>query len=346
MKNKMIILKNSMGEKIAIQYRLFQVGDEKGMIQCMQDEYGETYFKQDFYREEVLQEENKSGHICFLIAETKNGEIAGMMALKSFAPQETMCEVASQIFRKKYRGYGMAFPFFEYGLEQLKRKPYSAGYCLPVLFHNITQRLLKKLGFIATGMFLDVFDMDKITHSYQNGKNKKHSQGIQILPLKKKDAGNLFLPQEHIAYCKKIYRRLGVTCQFVQKEDSIQKMLSESIIFQKKETMQSYLELTVLKIGFDFQQRLDVFLKQNPLIDKSTMNVLINCNDENAVYAYEVLKDNGFFFTGLKPLCSDKEYFIMHNCGQIEISFDDYVLSDEFLETKRYIQQCYKDRNI
>lgn len=74
-----------------------------------------------------------------------------------------------------------------------------------------------------------------------------------------------------------------------------------------------------------------------PAVGNQTINVCLNINDPNAQNAYVVLKEMGYFFTGLKPLCSDREYMILHKAGDVEIFFEDYVLTGGFRELADYV---------
>jgi hypothetical protein len=69
----------------------------------------------------------------------------------------------------------------------------------------------------------------------------------------------------------------------------------------------------------------------------------LNCNDPGAVWAYETLQNMGYFFTGLKPLCSEREYMVLHHEGEVEIYFEDYWVSGEFANLIRYVEACYKE---
>lgn len=340
---QLLQLQNKEGNTLSLILREYRSGDESGMIACIRDEYGSTYFKRGFYLPEQIRREAESGHITFLVAEAR-GEIAGMLILKQFYPEEAMCEIASQIFLKKYRGYGLAIPFFEYGMEILKSRHYTAAYCLPVLFHDTTQRLLYRLGLRATGFILNVFDMGRITHSYKRDRNKKHSQGIQIMAQEKRDAGILYLPPEHIGICKKIYDSLGVTYRIY--EEPKQRtgircgilLPAVSSITAKQDENQSSLEIHIHHIGADICERIESIHKKYPLTGMQTANVFLNINDRNAVWAYWRLEEAEYFFTGLKPLCSDKEYMVLHNPGEVESFFEDYVLTEEFKILLNYIE--------
>lgn len=346
---KTLCLKNKEGRKLTLILRMYKPGDEDGMIACIQNEYEDTYFKRDFYHPAYLRAEAKNGHITFLVAQTVAGEIAGMLLLKEFAPEEGMCEIASLIFRKKYRGYGLATPFFEYGMEILLSRNYSAAYCLPVVFHNTTQKLLCRMGLRATGFVLNVFDTEHMIHSYKNGRNSKHSQGIQIRAVGKQDAGRIYIPIEHQKLCSRIYESLGVGYHLADRtEYNRQERLLPCEISYKQDELQSSLEIQIHCIGPDLPERITALHEKFPLKGKQTANIFLNINDQNAVRAYYFLTKMGYFFTGLKPLCSKREYMVLHHPGEVKIYPEDYVLSEEFKDLMQEIlfNRFKKERKI
>ena len=354
-KEQTLVLESRGKQPITVHLRLFRPGDENGMIACIRDEYGDTYFKTGFYDPEYLRREAEEGVITFLIAETDEDGIIGMMILKEFYPKESMCEIASQVFRKKYRGYGLAMPFFEYGMKLLLSRNYSAAFCLPVLFHDVTQRLLYRLGMRATGLVMNVFDMDHITHSYNNGRNRKHSQGIQIRAVGKRDAGVVYLPEEHYAFCRDIYASLGAVFTIAaadirripdnedcEAQDRTRQLPVYTEMEYANDDLQHGLTIDIRRAGRDLAERIMKLHTRYPLQGKQTAVIFINCNDPGAVWAYEVLQEMGYFFTGLKPLCSEREYIVMHHEGEVQIYFEDYWVSGEFANLIGYVETCYK----
>ncbi len=357
---RMLTQHDRQGKEQKFLLRVSRSGDEEGMIACIRDEYGDTYFKRELYRPAYMRLEAESGHITFLVAEAVSddkriscGEIAGMLILKEFYPEESMCEIASQIFRRKYRGFGLAEPFFAFGMEILLSRNYTAAYCLPVLFHDVTQRLLRRQGLIATGLVLNVFDTDNITHSYHNGRNTKHSQGIQIRAVGKRDAGMLYLPEECRDFCRTIYERLGVRYRIWEKTASSPmggtppgslsgcrqeakrnggRNPPRSRISARQDDRQSSLEIRVHRTGADLPEQMKALHDRYPLRGKQTANVFLNINDRNAVWAYRRLREAGYFFTGLKPLCSDREYMVLHHAGEVKMWLEDYAVTEEFKE--------------
>ncbi len=346
--NRCYRVKNKSGEEKTFLIRLSEPGDEKGMIECIRDEYGDTYFKRSFYNEGFLAEKAKKKEIIFLVAEVidtalrtespRTGEIAGMTILKDFYPEESMCEVASQIFKKKYRGYGLSMIFFEHSMYMVENTNRTSVICLPVMFHDITQRLMKRFGLVATGLIMNVFDVEGIIHSYDNGRNTKHSQGLQVKKISKTKVGTLYIPREHIKFCKKIYRSLGVKYK-ISRFSKYHRKTSFSEVTCAQDANQNSLEIRIISIGDDVLEQVDRVLKEYPLRGKQTANIFLNINDENAVWLYEQLKNRDWFFAGLRPLCGRNEFMILHNCGETKVYFEDYHMSEEFRKIVEYIQK-------
>lgn len=348
---QILMLNNREGKSITVQLRKYIEGDEEGMISCIRDEYGETYFRKGLYDPEYIRKRAKEGSVTFLVAMTEEGEIAGMMMLKESCLGEYTCEMSSLIFRKKYRGYGLAMPFLEYGMKSLMSGAYSAILSLPVLFHNMAQRLLQRLKMHATGLLMNVFDLSRTVHSYFNGRNKKHSQGIQIMALEKKDAGTLYIPKEHGVFCQCIYGTLGVTCRIMEineqdeEEEPYEDFPTCSELECANDDTQSSLEICVDRVGRDLEKQITELYTHYPLRGKRTAVLLLNCNDAGAVWGYGILKKMGYFFTGLKPLGGKREYIVMHHPGKVKIYFRDYITYGEFDALVKYIEECYRQRN-
>lgn len=356
------------GERLEISFRTLEDRDTDGVIACIRDEYGDTYFKRDFYNPKFIREEHREGIITFLVAVTDLDEVAGIMILKKFYPYESMIEIATQIFKKKYRGYGLAEHMFDYGMKLLQEMPCSAVYSLPVTFHGISQRLLRMRGLIGCGFIFSVFDMEKIQQSYGKRRNLKHSQGIQILAKDKTDAGTLYIPQEQRGFTGWLYKKLGVRFRLADAEGDagygdgssgsgnagnragscepgyVENQDVSCQVMKTIDWVQSSAAITIYKTGDGLKAYLESVLEEYGSLPRFTLNVFLNVNDPGAVAAYYLLKEKGFFFAGYKPLCSENEYMVMHNPLEVPIIFKDYVLTEEFRDLIQYMEVFYEER--
>lgn len=345
---KMQLYHRETGERLEVTFRTLEERDAEGVVECIRDEYGDTYFKRDFYNPEFIRKEHREGIITFLVAVTDMADVAGVMILKEFFPYEFMIEIATQIFKKKYRGYGMAEHMFDYGMTILQEMPCSAVYSLPVTFHAISQRLLRMRGLIGCGFIFSVFDMGKIQQSYGKRKNLKHSQGIQILAKDKTNGGTLYIPSEQKGFTGWLYKKLGVTCHLADvpedREWNTGDRHAPCQVMKTIDWIQSSAAITIYRTGSGLKEYVEMILEEYGKLPHFTLNVFLNVNDPGAVAAYYLLKDYGFFFAGFKPLCSENEFMVMHNPLAVPINFDDYILTEEFRDLSQYVEVFYEER--
>ena len=329
-------------KEIDLQFRQFRPEDVMALISCIRDEYGDTYFKQSFYNPEALLVDDATKKIQFLVVQRDDGEIVGMMALKRFKPQEDMCEIASQIIRREYRGYHIAWPFFQYGMSVLAKLPeVSAVYCLPVLFHKITETLMERLGLVPCGFICSVFFMDHICHSYHRDGNHKHPQGIMIKKQEKQSAGVLYVAKEHQEIAAQIYSALQVSFSFGDPEP----MTGTSALHYYNDERQQNCAIYVDHSGTDLMQRVRE-IQQQFSGSWQTYNVFLNVSDSGAVEAYRQLTAEGFFFTGFQPLCSVREIMVLHDPGLVRIDFTTWALTPAVARLRDYIEQCYQGKAL
>lgn len=327
-------------EALSIWLREYRIGDEQGIIDCIRDEYGDSYVKAQWYSKTAIMENAVKGRDIFIVAQLPNGEIAATTALaKAQGQNAAVYEIAAQVVKKKYRGHGIAQRIFEYSLKLLEDKNVSAVYSQPVLFHDITQRFLCSLGFNATGILPNMYDLKVLHHSYDNGRNTKMPLGIQVRAKGRQNIGRLYLPKRHRDFIVRRYEELCVEYQVADSSASnCEKMPVSSISYQHNRT-HHYLEISIHAIGLDWERQLKWLLSTYPLKGKNTANVFLNINDANVVSVYHWLAGRGFFFTGVMPLCCANEYMIMHHMGETPFYLEDLKLNREFENIAKYIEK-------
>ncbi|MBR3721166.1 MAG: hypothetical protein IKN12_00205 [Selenomonadaceae bacterium] len=329
-------------EKINVCFRPMKDGDASVIVKCIQDEYGETYFKRSFYDTAEIIKYNADGHIRFFLAELDTKEIIGMVVLKRFLPREEMCEIASMIFLKEYRGFKMAYPFFQYTEEFIKSidktEPVSAIFCLPVLFHDITQKLMERLGLVPTGFVFGKFLIKNIRHSYGVIDAPKHPQGIMIKKLARQSAGEVFIPAEHREIASKMYRELGVDFTLARGDAECEN-LEESVISHEDDDIQQNSMIYVDKAGRDIAEKVQAIQKISDG-KNATFSVFLNISDRGAIGAYKKLRALGYFFAGFQPLCSPREIMVLHNPMGVPLKLETLSLTPAFAYWRDYVEKC------
>lgn len=334
---------NRTGETKTFTLRAYEAGDEAGMLACIRDEYGDSYFKRDFYDVKKLREKALSDAYVFFVAECE-GQIAGMELLALFCTEgDDYIEPASQIFHRKVRGYGLASALVDYTFALARELEPSALFVHAVTFHDITQHVCGAQGMLPTGFRLGSFLTSGMKNSYPKGNCPKYSEGIMILPLQKKQAGVVYVPEELAAVVGDCYDRLGMTytlssvraayrsaaCSLTAVTDAAQRMVCVRV--------HSHGETLVHEV----QQLLCAHTEPYWVYQ-----IALPANDGQLLTAYEQLKALGFFFTGVKAACADTEQIYMQWCGDLALCMEDYVLTDAFARMRDRIQYFYDRRKV
>ena len=342
-----ILLKNAKtGDEKEFIMRPYREGDEGGMMACIRSEYGQSYFKSSFYDEAWIREHAKSDDYDFFVAET-GGEIAGMEIFTHFSEVDECVEPASQILAREYRGYGLSIALVDYTYDILEQMDIPSIFVHAVTFHEFTQSTCEKRGMFPVGFRLGRFLSEKMNNSYPKGRCDKYSEGIMIEPVKKREAGTIYLPEELASFGKEIYDRIQVSCDIktsgvVSADD--RPPAGEYRI--KVDEAQEFVEVLVISEGLDLVRKMTELVKTYK--GKGCYSIQVALYDDTpAIFEnYEKLKKAGYFFTGLKPVCGEREQLYMQWIDDWNLCMEDYVLTESFAGIRDVIQKFYENRIV
>jgi len=310
--------------------RLFRPGDEEEVLKCVEEEYGDTYYRREYYDRDLLLKQTGSGKLLLFLA-CCDGELCGIQSIISHSPGETRLEAASQIFKKAYRGYGLPYELVKYTYEAAKSLKPSCIYASTVIFHNITQKMCEDAGMKAVAFNFGSHLTSGMHNSYSLGKSEKYGQAILILPVAKQDAGNVYIHPEIENPVKRLYRELGVNANIISRTsdalppEGTGKTLLDLSINEREQSI----SIKVKKIGKDLMEVIKD-IKDSHSKKYWTIQLILPVDEECALSAYEKLRKEGFFFTGLRPLCSSQEEIFMQYTGDVLFCFEEFSLTDEF----------------
>lgn len=350
--SKEVVLAGTGNESRRFVMRAFACGDEQGMMECVREEYGDSYFKRDFYDEAKIRENAFGGHYRFFVAET-DGEIAGMEIFALFGGDEDYIEPASQIIRKKYRGYGLASELVHYTLPLAEQMRPCSLFVHAVTFHKATQSVCEDYGMVPVGFRLGSFLASLMHNSYNTGLCDKYSEGILIKPVAKKDAGEIYLPGELADYGRKIYDRLGVKYHILTPDEAVYQGKFDGIAREPDEDadveintdrLQRSVRVKVVGSGRNLAAIMRELISGFGGEENWTIQVMLNIDSPAVYYEYEELKKVEFFFAGLKPLCGVHERMYMQWTGETRLNMENYELTDSFDELRQDIDKYYRNR--
>lgn len=321
-----------------VKFRRFEQKDSKTLIDCIRDEYGDTYFRKNFYDEENLLKTFESAGINFFVAE-KSGEIAGILGYDHL---KYTCELTTGIINKKFRGQHISKPMFEYVIAEIRKQDTLSASGYPVLYHNTVQKILVNLDFKPVGFLLSDLMSANISSSYIGNdlKEFKKSYGLMIMKNKFDDVRKIHLPSEQVNFAGKIYRSLGLKIDI---DTELHGLYGMTEIEFENDSIEKTCTITIKNSGEDLIRKIQE-LHSKFDSEQQTFNIYLDISDEKSVNAYEELIKCGYFFTGLKPICSEHEFMIMHNPRKTSVDFDKFILAQDFEQIRDYVKKQYERR--
>ena len=335
---KVTLTHHKTGEKREFTLRPFCCDDVKAVIQCVKDEYDDTYYRREYYDEKLLVEMTESGGLYLYLA-CCGDELCGIQSIVSHAPEDTRLEAASQIFRKKFRGYGLPYELVKYTYDVARSLSPSSIYASTVVFHNITASMCEDAGMVPVAFNLGSHITSKMHNSYMLGNSEKYAQAILILPVAKKDAGTVYVHSDIAGVVNRLYLQLGVKADIkstYQATEDAAHLNPAALKVSVNEREQS-VSIRVVETGSDLITRVREIMSSYTG-ELWTFQLILPVDEPCAIREYEELVKEGFFFAGLRPLCCEKEQIFMQNIRDVRFNFDEYVLTDRFRALLEEIQ--------
>ena len=336
----------SKGEgSLAFLFRQYAPGDEYGMMECVKDEYKDTYFKRNFYDPDKIRANALSDRYCYFVAE-HDGEIAGMVIFALFHDDgDDYIEPASNIIRRKYRGFGLAHALVYYALPFAEKLDPSCLFVHAVTFHSATPALCEGYGMTPVGFRLGRFLASLMDNSYDSSRCRKYSEGVMIKPVRKRAAGRVYLPEELAGYAHKIYGRLGAQCDIVSAapDEPCGDFGDEAELDISRDQLQRFVGVKVRKSGKDIAERMKELIGSFNGEPDWAVQIELSASSPAIFSEYDMLKEAGFFFSGLKPLCGAEEKLYMQWVSNASLDMDRYVLTESFDEIRRDIEGFFAE---
>ena len=333
---------NADGNKISVRFREFVEKDADAIVNLIREEYDDKYQNQKFYDRNFIIQSYREGKVIFQVAETADGEIVGCLNMQKNFPRDNYANMGTGLVSKNFRQYHLFQPLIKFVMEEIyNRREVSAICAYLVMYHEITEKLIDRLGLTPCGLVPQKVLIANSKNSFAvKGKNLKYTSVFAVTKVLQNDAGKIYLPVEHTNFAEKIYSALKVHCEIISYKMNLK---GESKIFVEDSPAQKYSAIYVDDSGADLAEKISE-IETARQDDLQTFNIFLNISDEKAVAAYEVLRGLGYFFAGFKPIGGSREVMILHNPKKVVINFDELKATDHYLPLKNYVKKCYDNR--
>lgn len=332
----MIFEDRDRGRRTNIEFRPFSRGDGYSFRRCLEDFYGGGYPYREYLEEEFLLEKCNSGNMLILCGITSGGEIVSTSAVRLDEEFKGSALLLLRVVKAAYRGMGIGKVQEEKLFEYVEQQTHLLSVYADVMTHNcVSQGSLARRGFVHCGLRLMLYRNSIMVPGLRLAEEGKMSQAVMCRRGAIQDVGLLHCPAEHAKEVSRIYQQLGAECGIDR--DSILPCREKTDISWKKEELHHSCIMMVESAGRDFSKLLHCKMKETDDWNDVTVLCYLNMKDEAAVFAYELLRKAGFFFTGLKPLQIRKEYMLLSHTGRQQIRYQDIHLHEEGADLLSYI---------
>ena len=114
---------------------------------------------------------------------------------------------------------------------------------------------------------------------------------------------------------------------------------NHAVLSIKRDEVQRLIMIKVDEPGKDLVTQMRYLKKSFGNEPYWVIQIMLNTDTPVIYDQYEELKSEGFFFSGLKPLCGSHERMYMQWIGNTELHMDKYVLTQSFEEIRRDIER-------
>lgn len=319
--------------KIGVTFSEYSSDDYDGFVNCIDGFYHGGYPYKQYLDKEYLDKKTKDGSMIVTIAKNASGKIVGTSAAQKLdGVFSGSVLLLLRCVDKSCRGIGIGSRQELYLFELISKKFGDAlSLYADVMTHDaISQGTLCRRGFSLCGIRMMLYKNEIMVPALRFPENTKMSQAIYCKAVGKKDI-KINVPDELECFIKSIYDDLRVNADFAKK---LGKTAEKGVYDWSDKPTHSSAEFYIVVSGKDFEKEF-LPLIESKISEGYTAVAYINAEKSGAVDVYEKLKENGFYFSGIKPLSENGEYIVMSHSKACKNVFENIILPAEkeyFLE--------------
>jgi len=307
---------------------------------CIRDEYQNTYSDPRLYDVDALVRMVEEEKLMTAAAIREDGEPVAVINLKECPPFEGVGDLSMHVVRRGFRGYGVGTPLVQYIMGLPETGQLTGIVSHSATYHSIAQHESFRVGLRPCGALYGQHINALLSHSFEKV-GVKQTFLVAACNRGKTDAGVLYLPEEHRSFAASCYRSMETECCIAEEAS---RLAPDTQLQAWQDERHQTLTGRVERCGADLKEKIEELLicwgDRCPL---ETATFFLNCNDPSAEAGYRVMRDLGFHFAGLHPLCLSGEYMILHHPMAVEVPFDRMHVDDSYRAVFDYLRNHFDD---
>ena len=322
-------------------FRDYRTEDFPGFLACVRGFYGDGYPYHRYLDRDYIDKKIASGDFILTVAQTPTGEIAAVVAAeRKRGALDGSCVLMLRNVLDKFRGQHIASRQLNDLLARIRHRfPDVSSIYADVMTHDcISQSSLVHRGYVLTGLRLMVYLNSIMVPSCGFPPHTKMTQAVFVKAMPGcKQSICLYAPEEHKQILADTYASIGISCTFSSAPAAPVSVISN--IEENPAPRYAKTELYIGSAGRDFEAQIENILQKNSAVPDFTYVVYLNMLDPTALNGYRILRENGFYFTGIMPCLKEREYMLLAKTDSCLENFSQISLYDEKNIWIEYIKQ-------
>ena len=184
--------------------RDIKTGDGRDIVELFRENYGDTYYKKNFYNPSTWEEMAKSNKYYPIVAEYE-GRVIGQFLLT--LNDKYNGEIGAVVVHPDFKGRGLMNKMFDYLIQKAKSLGLFAIYGEAIMFHPFSQKANLKHGMIETALQLG--EVASFI-AQKEIKFEKRTGTLVGYKLFKTTPKSLYIPKIYEKIIKNRYKKAGI----------------------------------------------------------------------------------------------------------------------------------------
>ncbi len=261
-------------------------GDGEGIVELFRENYGDTYYKKDFYNP-LFWDKTVQSKIFYPIVAEFNQKIVGQFLLE--VNDKYNGEILAVVVHPDFKGRGIMNKMFDYLIEKAKNLGLYAIYGEAIMFHPFSQKANLKHGLIESALQLG--EVASFI-AQKDIKFEKRTATLVGYKLFKTTPKSLFIPEIYEKIIKDRYKKAKIKL----KKTNIKPLKNTLNLLEKK-----LLKIAAIIINGkikNFQNRFNIlFSKAKINADMIYADINLKTKEINEIIKF--LNEKRFFYSGI-----------------------------------------------